>query len=60
MNVTTKTKTQKLTDALIADRDRTDNATHNIVSCWSCGHQLIHKGRRGDLNGNFCSLKCQS
>jgi hypothetical protein len=60
MNVTTKTKTQKLAGALIADHKRTDNATqHNIVSCWSCGHQLIYKGRRGDLNGNFCSLHCQ-
>jgi hypothetical protein len=45
MNVTTKTKTQKLTDALIADRDRTDNATHNIVSCWSCGHRLSTRAR---------------
>jgi hypothetical protein len=50
---------QKLTDALIADRNR-DNATHhNIVPCWSCGHTFKYKGRCGDLNGNFCSLRCQ-
>jgi hypothetical protein len=55
MNVTTKTKSQKLADALIADRTRTDDAMrHKIVACWSCSHQLIYKGRRGDLNGNFC------
>jgi hypothetical protein len=60
MNLTTKTRTQRLTDALIAERNRIDIATHNIVACWSCGSTFIDKGRRGDLNGNFCSLKCQS
>jgi hypothetical protein len=34
----TRTKAQRLTDALLADRNRADNARHNIVPCWSCGH----------------------
>jgi hypothetical protein len=55
----TKTKTQRLADALIADRNRTDNVTHNVVPCRSCGSTFIYKGRLGDLNGNFCSLRCQ-
>jgi hypothetical protein len=31
----------------------------NIVACWSCGRTFRYRGRQGDLNGNFCSLRCQ-
>jgi hypothetical protein len=31
----------------------------NIVPCFSCGYRMIYRGRRGDLNGNFCSMRCQ-
>jgi hypothetical protein len=56
----TKTRTQRLTDALIADRTRTDDAMrHKIVACRSCGSTFIYKGRRSDLNCNFCSLRSQ-
>jgi len=59
MNITKRTQTEKLTDALLADRNRGNATHHNIVSCWSCGHTFKYKGRRGDLNGNFCSMRCQ-
>ena len=33
---------------------------HNIVACRSCGYTYVYKGRQGELNGNFCSLRCQA
>ena len=38
----------------------TDRPTHNIVHCFASGATYIYKGRRGDLNGRFCSLRCQT
>ena len=38
---------------------RSKESSHNIVACISCGHGHLYKGRRGDLNGRFCSLRCQ-
>ena len=26
----------------------------------SCGHTFMYRGRRGDLNGRFCSMRCQA
>ena len=37
-----------------------ETSRHNIVPCRVCAHAFIYRGRRGDLNGNFCSLHCQS
>jgi len=31
----------------------------NIVACWSSARTFRYRGRQGDLNGNFCSLRCQ-
>lgn len=39
-------------------REETQPAT-NIVACWSCGFTFCYRGRRADLNGNFCSESCQ-
>jgi hypothetical protein len=33
---------------------------YNIVACFACGGTYIYKDRRGELNGRFCSLRCQS
>jgi len=38
----------------------TDRPTYNIVPCFACGATFIYKGRRGELNGRFCSLRCQA
>jgi hypothetical protein len=37
-----------------------DRPTYNIVPCFACGATFIYKGRRGDLNGRFCSMRCQA
>jgi hypothetical protein len=31
-----------------------------IIPCWVCGATFLYKGRRGDLNGRFCSFRCQT
>ena len=31
----------------------------NVVACWSCGFTYCYRARHGDLNGNFCSMRCQ-
>ena len=36
-----------------------DRPSYNIVPCFACGATYIYKGRRGDLNGRFCSMRCQ-
>src|SRR5215471_17527312 len=48
-----------LTAALLADRDRPGSPTHNIVPCFVCGYTFVYRGRRDDLNGRFCSLRCR-
>ena len=50
--------TERLTAAILADRAR-QTTQHNIVPCFACGHTFVYKGRRGDLNGRFCSMRCQ-
>jgi hypothetical protein len=48
-----------LTAAILADRDCRTNSNHNIIPCFVCGHTFVYPGRRGDLNGRFCSMRCQ-
>ena len=37
-----------------------DRPSYKIVPCFACGATFIYKGRRGELNGRFCSLRCQA
>jgi hypothetical protein len=53
------TKSEKLAELLLSDRER-PKVYHNIIPCWSCGHTFVYRGRQGELNGNFCSMRCQS
>jgi hypothetical protein len=53
-------KTARLAEALLADRNRVAEPTgQNIIACRSCGSTFVYRGRRGELNGNFCSMRCQ-
>jgi hypothetical protein len=52
------TTTERLTAAILADHAR-PTTQHNIVPCFVCGHTFVYKGRRGDLYGRFCSMRCQ-
>jgi hypothetical protein len=48
--------------AAVIERDLIRNdkpSNHDIAACWSCGYTFTYRGRRGDLNGNFCSMRCQ-
>jgi hypothetical protein len=48
--------------AAIIERDLLRDETRpaaNIVACRSCGFTFCYRGRQGDLNGNFCSRRCQ-
>jgi hypothetical protein len=51
-------KIERLAANLLADRQR-ERPKHNIVPCWSCGQTFVYRGRQGELNGNFCSMRCQ-
>jgi ribosomal protein L24E len=51
-------KTERLAAAILADRDR-PASQHNVVPCFVCGHTFVYRARRGDLNGRFCSMRCQ-
>jgi hypothetical protein len=54
-------RAERLAANLLADRQRQlERPKHNIVPCWSCGHTFVYRGRQGELNGNFCSLRCQA
>src|SRR5215831_7118390 len=54
-------RSEKLTAALLADREQhaTKQSRHNIISCFSCGSTFVYRGRQADLNGRFCSMRCQ-
>jgi hypothetical protein len=54
-------KTAALAAVLERDllRDNTPSDRNTIIACWSCGYTFIYKGRRDELNGNFCSMRCQ-
>src|SRR5215472_1400852 len=54
-------RSEKLTAALLADREQhaTKQSRHNIISCFSCGTTFVYRGRQADLNGRFCSMRCQ-
>lgn len=53
-----QSKTQRLARAILADRNR-PTTHHNIVACFSCGRSFPYRGRQGELNGRFCSMRCQ-
>jgi hypothetical protein len=54
-------RAERLAANLLADRERQrERPKHNIVPCWSCGTTYVYRGRQGDLNGNFCSMRCQA
>jgi len=54
-------RSEKLTAALLADREQhaTIQSRHNIIPCFSCGTTFVYRGRQADLNGRFCSMRCQ-
>jgi hypothetical protein len=53
-------RAERLAANLLADRERQrERPKHDIVACWSCGTTYVYRGRQGDLNGNFCSMRCQ-
>jgi hypothetical protein len=51
-------KIERLTNALLADRNRATDRS-DVAACWVCGYSFRYRGRRGELNGNFCSVRCQ-
>ena len=51
-------KTERLAAALLADRER-PTIHHNIIPCFVCANKFIYRGRQGELNGRFCSMRCQ-
>jgi hypothetical protein len=53
-------RVERLAEALLADRDRPDIDRGDITACFSCGHAFLYRGRRDDLNGRFCSTRCQA
>jgi hypothetical protein len=54
-------RAERLAANLLADRQRErERPKHNIVPCWSCGTTYVYRGRQGELNGNFCSMRCQA
>jgi hypothetical protein len=52
-------RAERLAQALLADRAKTKIDRNDIVPCFSCGTAFVYKGRQGDLNGRFCSMRCQ-
>ena len=54
-------RSEKLTAALLVDREQhaTKQSRHNIIPCFSCGTTFVYRGRQADLNGRFCSMRCQ-
>jgi hypothetical protein len=53
-------KSDRLAAALLADRNRRQTIRdERTVPCFSCGHTFVYRGRRGDLNARFCSMRCQ-
>ena len=52
-------RSQRLAEALLADANRDTVRDQRIIPCMSCGHTFVYRGRRGDLNGRFCSMCCQ-
>jgi hypothetical protein len=60
VSLTTPTsRSKRLAKALLADRNREETRDHNIIPCRACGYTFVYKGPRGDLNGRFCSMRCQ-
>ena len=51
-------KTERLAAALLADRERS-TTHHNIIPYFVCAYKFVYRGRQGELNGRFCSMRCQ-
>ena len=49
---------EKLAALLLADKPE-KTTQHNIVPCFVCGYTFVYRGRQGELNGRFCSTRCQ-
>jgi hypothetical protein len=52
-------KTEQLAAALLADRNKTVQERTDIITCFACGYSFVYRGRQGELNGRFCSMRCQ-
>jgi hypothetical protein len=52
-------RSERLAEALLADAHRETVRDERIIPCMSCGHTFVYRGRRGNLNGRFCSMRCQ-
>ena len=52
-------RSERLAEALLADATRATVRDERIIPCMSCGHTFVYRGRRGDLNGRFCAMRCQ-
>jgi hypothetical protein len=53
-------KTEQLAAVLLADRNREAQERTDIIACFSCGYNFVYRGRQGELNGRFCSMRCQN
>src|SRR5262249_9980915 len=51
-------KTERLAAALLADRER-PTIHHKIIPCLVCAYKFVYRGKQGELNGRFCSMRCQ-
>jgi hypothetical protein len=40
-------------------RDDRKQRRDDVTSCWSCGQSFKYRTGRGELNGRFCSKRCQ-
>jgi hypothetical protein len=50
----------KLAAAILADRNRKPaESSHNIVECFACGYTFMYAAGASDLNGRYCSRRCQ-
>jgi hypothetical protein len=60
LNMSKSERAERLAQALLADRAKTKIERNDIVPCFSCGATFVYEGREGDLNGRFCSMRCQA
>jgi hypothetical protein len=53
-------KAEQIAAALLADRNRETQERTDIIACFACGYNFVYRGRQGELNGRFCSMRCQA
>jgi hypothetical protein len=53
------TKIERLTQALLADQKHETKQDDRIIPCFVCGYTFVYHGRQDELNGRFCSMRCQ-